>query len=117
METSDVAFIYLHFIHQVTVSKRAWSLQCHGDLCAVHGADLLVFPLWPDLESARYFADRHCPDLEFCEISLRHLLRRHLPSLAKADVPVGLGVAPYPDGIAVPARKLRRDLIGARRAD
>ena len=92
------------------------SSQSQGDLCGVYGADLLVFPLWPDLESARYFADRHYPDLEICEISLRHLLRRWLPPLVKAEVPVGLGVAPYPEGIAVSPRKLRRDLIAARRA-
>jgi hypothetical protein len=115
MESSDAALIYVHFVHQVAVSKRAWSLECQGDLCAVYGAGPPMFPLWPDLESAHYFRGQCWPDLELREIPLHHLLWRYLPPLVRAGVPVGVGVAPYPEAVVLPAQEVRLDLIGARR--
>jgi hypothetical protein len=117
MLRDDVAKVYLHFLVSALATQRVVGLACGGDLVAVCGdGDAPVcFPLWPELESARYFAGLHWPDLEPTELSLRRLVCDWLPCLAEARVPVGIGLAPHPEAVAVPAEQLRRDLRRARR--
>jgi hypothetical protein len=112
----DARGAYLSFVAQVVISRVAWSLRCERDLIVLTGREDPFFPLWPDLESAQFFSGRHWPDLSPTRFSLKDLLRRHLPALERAGVPVGVGVAPYPEAIVLRARRLRRDLVIAKRA-
>jgi hypothetical protein len=109
-----VVRVYSWFVSEVAASGRAWGLGCCGDLVAVHGDETpVVFPLWPDAESARACASEHWPDLQTTEIPLSRLLR-YLPELEREGIAVGLGVAPYPDALVVTARRLRRSLLERR---
>ena len=115
MLAQEVRLVYVEFIAQVITTRAVWSLRCEEDLVVLTGAELGFFPLWPDRESARFFSAKHWPSLTPAEIRLKLLLRLHLPSLARARVPVGVGVAPYPEAIVLQAHRLRRDLIAAKR--
>jgi hypothetical protein len=107
--------VYVEFIAHAILSRAVWSLRCNGDLVVLTGVEIGFFPLWPDPESARFFSGIHWPRLVPAEVPLPLLLRCHLPLLAEAGVPVGIGVAPNPKAIVLRAHRLRRDLIAARR--
>ncbi len=117
MLPKDAATIYAHFLVSALETHRAVGLTCRGEFVAVtgNGEGPVCFPLWPELESARYFAELHWPGLEPAELTLRRLVGQWLPELAEARIPVGIGLAPYPEAVAVPAAKLQRDLRRARR--
>jgi hypothetical protein len=106
----------LGFIAQAVVSRSVWSLRCGADLVVLTGAEAGFFPLWSDQESAQFFASRHWPDLEPAELPLKVAIRVHLRALSRASIPVGVGLAPHPEAVVVSAKRLRRDLIAARRA-
>ena len=116
MPSGDASQIYLHFLDHAAVSKRAWCLSCHhGDVVAVHGGSHhLIFPLWPDLDSARYFVALHWSHLNPSELSLFELLSRCLPALTQEGIPAGICLAPWSEAVVVPAERLRRDLIRRR---
>jgi len=115
VEAKDARQIYLYFLVEAVVSRQVWTLQCHGDWVAVEGAGNRIFPLWPELESARFAVAQFWPKLSPAELSLRMLLREHLPFLEQAQIPAGVGLAPFPEGVIVPANRLRRDLLEAKR--
>jgi hypothetical protein len=117
MLPKDAATIYAHFLVSALETRRAVGLTCHGEFVAVtgNGEGPVCFPLWPELESAHYFAKLHWPDLVPTELTLRRLVADWLPGLAEAGIPVGIGLAPYPEAVAVPAERLQRDLRRARR--
>jgi hypothetical protein len=106
--------VYVYFLAAAAASRRVWTLQCCGDPVLVTGGGVACLPLWPDLESAEYFAVRHWPDLTPTELALRKLLREVLPALASARAPAGIGMAPFPNAVLVPARTVRRDLQRAK---
>lgn len=108
--------VYVYFLAAAAASRRVWTLQCCGDLVLVTGGGVACLPLWPDPESAEYFAVRHWPDLAPTELALRRLLRELLPALAGTGAPAGIGVAPFPNAVLVPAETVRRDLQRAKRA-
>jgi len=112
----DASQIYSHFLDHASVSRRAWCLSCrHGEHVAVHGASHhLIFPLWPDLESAGYFVALHWSHLKPSKLSLFQLLWRCLPALTQEGIPAGICLAPYSEAVVVPAERLRRDLIRRR---
>jgi hypothetical protein len=107
--------IYAHFVESVADSGVAYSVRCSGDLVAVHGAGLAVFPLWPDKESADFFIGACWPDLVRHRLTKRNPTTR-LPIMAVAGIPVGIGRAPYLDAVVVPAMTLYEDLVGAHAA-
>lgn len=72
-----------------------------------------MLPLWPDGESARYFSSLW-PDLRTTRLVLDELLWRCLIAAERSGIPAGVGFAPDPEAVVVPARQLRRDLIRAR---
>ena len=114
MLPGDVLRVYSWFVSEVAASGRVWGLGCCGDLVAVHGDETpVVFPLWPDAESARSCASEFWPDLQTTEISLSRLLR-YLPELDREGIAVGIGVAPYPEALVVSPRRLRRSLLERR---
>jgi len=115
----DASQIYSHFLDHASVSKRAWCLSCHHDEhVAVHGASHhLIFPLWPDLDSADYFVALHWSHLKPCKLSLFQLLWRCLPALTQEGIPAGICLAPYSEAVVVPAERLRLDLIRRRMFD
>jgi len=115
MQRSDANSIYNDFVRSVASSRRAWCLTCAGDVCAVHGASgRFMLPLWPDEASARYFVSLHWPDLRAHQLALHELLWRCLIAADLSDIPAGVGVAPDPEAVVVPARRLRLDLIRER---
>jgi len=73
-----------------------------------------MLPLWPDAESARYFTDLHWPDLQPSRIALEELLWRCLLAAELSGIPAGVGLAPEPEAVVVPARTLRLAIIRAR---
>jgi hypothetical protein len=107
--------LYAHFVESVLGSGVAYSVRCSGDLVAVHGADFAVFPLWPDKESADFFIGTCWPDLVRHRLTKRNLTTR-LPIMAVAGIPVGIGRAPYPEAVVVPAIALYEDLMGTHAA-
>jgi hypothetical protein len=109
VDPTKAASVYLHFLMCAVTVREVWSLQCHGELVLVTGEHFGCFPLWPDEESARYFRRRIWPDLEPAALSLARL-EEHLRLLEAAGVPVGVGLAPHPEGVIVSAAKLRSDL-------
>jgi hypothetical protein len=111
----DYARVYAFFVASAASSRTVWSLECCGDVVAVGGGGVGCLPLWPEEESAAFFAARNWPDLHPVQLSLRLLLRTYLPMIAEAGLPAGVGVAPFPNAVLVPARRLRRDLLRARR--
>jgi hypothetical protein len=111
----EYARVYDFFIASAVASRSVWSLECCGDVVAVGGGGVGCLPLWPERESADYFVERNWPDLHPVQLPLRLLLRTYLPMLAAAGLPAGVGVAPFPNAVLVPARRLRRDLLRARR--
>jgi hypothetical protein len=112
----EYAQVYSYFLAAAAASRRVWTLQCGGDTVLVTGGGVACLPLWPDLESAEYFAERNWPDLTPAELGLRKLLREVLPALASARAPAGIGMAPYPNAVLVAAETVRRDLQRAKRA-
>lgn len=116
MESGDSAQIYSQFVKQVVASRRAWLLACCGDPVAVYGtAHEILFPLWWDLESARWSAAAQWPNLTPSEYPLSALLRVGLPVLVAQGIRVGICLGPDSDGVVVSARRLRRDLRLRRR--
>lgn len=110
----NASAIYSHFVCEVARAEQAWCLTCHGDICGVGGpAGRLVLPLWPDAESARYFTRLYWPDLQASPLALTDLLECCLVAAALWDVSAGVGLAPAPDAVIVPAERLRRDLTEA----
>jgi hypothetical protein len=111
----DPKRLYVDFLAQIVTSREVWSLSCCGDLVVVTGGGAGCFPLWPDLVSAEFFSTRHWPDLAPAKLTLRTLLRVYLRELARARIPVGVGVAPHPDAVMLEASRLRRDILAAKR--
>lgn len=116
MVPPEYSRVYVYFVAAVAASRRVFTLQCGGDAVLVTGGGVACLPLWPDLESAEYFAARNWPDLTPAELTLRKLLREYLPALAAARAPAGVGLAPYPNAVLVSAETVRRDLMRAKRA-
>lgn len=114
MCSEEAKLVYVTFIAEATLSRSVWSLRCCGDLVVLTGGEMSLFPLWPDLESARFFSAQHWPGLEPAELPTNTLIRVHLRALAASRIPVGIGVAPYPEGVMMEASRLRRDLLTAR---
>jgi hypothetical protein len=114
VSSQEAKLVYAGFIAQAVLSRSVWSLQCCGDLVVLTGAEAGFFPLWPDLESARFCSAQHWPGLEPTRLALKALIRMHLGALAESRIPVGIGVAPHPEAVVLEASRLRRDLIAAR---
>jgi hypothetical protein len=110
----EARLVYVEFIARVVASREVWSLSCGGDLVVVAGPQAGCFPLWPDQASAEFFR-RHWPNLEPAKLTLRLLIRVYLRELARAGIPVGIGVAPHPDAVVLEASRLRRDFLQAKR--
>jgi hypothetical protein len=111
MQPELAAEVYVHFIDSVLSRGAAYSVQCEGDLVAVHGTWFGAFPLWPDKESADFFISRHWPNLKRYRFTPRNLIAR-LPIIGLAGIPVGIGRAPLSEAIVVPAMVLYEDLHG-----
>jgi len=107
--------IYAHFVESVIESRAAYSVQCHRDPVVVHGAGFGAFPLWPDKESADFFIGAYWPGLSRHRLTKRSLLTR-LPIIGAAGIPIGIGRAPWPDAVVVPAMVLYEDLVGVHAA-
>lgn len=114
MSSEEAQLVYLTFVAEATLSRAVWTLRCCGDLVVLTGGEAGLFPLWPNLESARFFSARHWPGMEPAELSTKTLIRMHLRALAASRIPVGIGLAPYPEGVILEAGRLRRDLLTAR---
>lgn len=112
MLPETAAEIYSHFLETVVASKAAYSLECRGDLIAVYGPGCGAFPLWPDKESADFFIRAHWPNLRPYRFTQRRLLVQ-LPIIGVHGIPVGIGRAPWPDAVVVPALLLYEDLVEA----
>ena len=113
MSSQDLEQIYRDFVSRILIARRVWSVSCCGEIVAVHGGPRICVPLFPDRASARYFTTRYWPDLQPVSLSLRELIETHLPFFTDARVPVGLGIAPLENAIALSPERLRKDLIAA----
>jgi hypothetical protein len=110
-----VSHVFAEFLLEVVTSRSVWSVRCHGDLVLVTGAEAGFFPLWPNAESAGYFAREQWPGLEPTRLALERVTNEHLPMLALSRIPVALGVAPHPEAVVVEADRLRQSLLFAER--
>jgi hypothetical protein len=110
----EARLVYAECLARTVGAREVWSLGCCGDLVIVTGAEAGCFPLWPDEATARFYAP-HWPNLTPTPLTLRLLLRVILRELARQRIPVGIGIAPHPDGVMVEAGRLRRDFLRAKR--
>lgn len=101
----DVIRFLSRFVQATTDSGAAWSIVGKGDLAEFYDATGGLFPLWPDKQSAKFFIERHWPDFRTARLTHRRLSLQ-LPILAAVGIPVGLGIAPSPRALVLPAMVL-----------
>lgn len=113
MPAMDAWTIYSHFLREVASSRQVWCLKCHhNEVCAVPGtATRFILPLWHDAENAWYYTSIYWPDHQPFSLPVEDLLCCCLVAADRSDIPAGIGLAPDPQAVIVPARQLRLDLI------
>jgi len=101
--------VYTSFLVSAVENRAVYGAACEGDLVAVFGPLGGALPLWPTRRDADHFISRYWPDLRTQRMPLRQLMQR-LPILAIQGVPVGIGLAPLPDAVVLPALNVLEDL-------
>jgi len=112
MQEQDAAQLYRQFVVLALQKRAVYTVACDNDLVALYGPLGGALPLWPTKNDANFFISRHWPGLRPHRMTLRQLIMR-LPIFSVQSIPIGVGLAEYPEGLILPAMRLYDDLTAA----
>jgi hypothetical protein len=109
MQEQDATQLYTRFVVLALQNRAAYTVECGDNLVALYGPLGGALPLWPTRNDANFFISRHWPDLRLHRMTLNQLIIR-LPIFSVELIPIGIGLADYPEALILPAMRLYDDL-------
>ena len=109
MQEQHAAQLYTQSVVLVIQKRAVYTVECGNDLVALYGPLGGALPLWPTKSDANFFISRHWPGLRPHRMTLHQLIMR-LPIFSVQSIPIGVGLAGYPEALILTAMRLYDDL-------